>query len=95
MPDWPRTIPYDLYETLEAADHDAWRPAFQSWAKSHQLRFKLQWEADLLHRVGGQSEWRWAPGIQDRWNAIREWLVANDVPVPDRLPVRPETNSRH
>jgi hypothetical protein len=38
MPDWPQTIPYDLYKTLEAADHDAWRPAFQSWAKSHQLR---------------------------------------------------------
>ncbi|AZV78518.1 hypothetical protein EBB79_11945 [Parasedimentitalea marina] len=94
MPDWPHTIPYDLRETLEAADHEAWRPAFQSWAKSHGLRFKLHWEADLMRRVGELDQWRWTPGIQDRWAAIREWLVAHDVPVSDRLPMRPETNSR-
>lgn len=94
MPDWPRTIPYDLYEAMEAADHDAWRAAFQRWGKTHQLRFKLQWEADLLRRVGQLDEYRCAPGIQDRWNAIREWLVSHDVPVPDGLPVRPESNYR-
>ncbi|AZV77920.1 hypothetical protein EBB79_08445 [Parasedimentitalea marina] len=93
MPDWPRTIPYDLYETLEAADHDAWRAAFQSWAKSHRLEFKLQWEAALLREVGRLDEYRCLPMIQDRWTAIREWLVAHDVPVPDGLPLRPETNS--
>jgi len=94
MPGWPQTIPQDLREALEATDHDAWRQAFRSWTKVHGLRFKLQWEADLLRRVGVLDEYKWAPGIQDRWNAIREWLVAHDVPVPDRLPVRPETNSR-
>ncbi|NIZ63530.1 hypothetical protein DL239_21470 [Sedimentitalea sp. CY04] len=64
MPDWPRTIHYDLYEAMEAGDRDAWRPAFQSWAKTHRLRFKLQWEADLLRRLGELDQWKWAPGIQ-------------------------------
>jgi len=95
MPDWPQTIPYDLREALEATDHDDWRAGFGSWSKVHGLRLKLQWEADLLRRVGELDQWRWAPGIQDRWAAIREWLVVHDVSVPNRLAVRPEANSRH
>jgi len=94
MPDCPLTIPYDLREAREAIDHDDWRPAFRSWAKSHGLRFKFQRAADLMRRVGELDQWRWAPGIQDRWAAIRDWLVAHDVPAPDGLPVRPETNYR-
>ena len=94
MPDWPQTIPQDLREALEAADHDDWRAGFRSWTKVHGLRFKLQWEADLLRRVGGVDQYRCLPMIQDRWNAIREWLVLHDVPAPDGLPVRPESNYR-
>jgi len=93
MPEWSRTIPYDLYETLEAADHDAWEPAFRAWARSHKLKLKLQWDRDLLRRVGELDQWRWAPKVQDRWAAMREWLVAHDVPAPDGLPVRPEQGS--
>ncbi|PCJ04859.1 MAG: hypothetical protein COB16_17235 [Rhodobacteraceae bacterium] len=90
MSDWPHTIPYDLYEAMDAVDSDAGLAAFRSWAKSHQLRLKLQWDADLLRRVGRLDEWWCAPGIQDRWGAIREWLVAHEVPMPDGLPRRPE-----
>ena len=93
MTDWPHTIPYDLRESLEAVDHDDWCSGFRSWTKVHGLRLKLQWDADLLRRIGELDQWRWTPGIQDRWAAIREWLVAYDVPVPVRLPVRPEQRS--
>lgn len=93
MPEWPRTIPYDLFKYLESVDHDDWFPAFQIWATSHGLPIELQWEADLLRRVGRLDEWRWAPKVQDRWGAIREWLVVHEVTVPDGLPVRPEQGS--
>jgi len=93
MTDWPRTIPYDLYEAMEAADHDAWRPAFRNWAKSHRLKLKLQWDVDLKRRLGELDQLRWAPKVQDRWTAMREWLVAHDVPVPDGLPRRPEQST--
>lgn len=93
MSDWPHTIPYDLRKDLEAAGHDDWQRAFRGWAKIHQLKLKLLWDADLLRGVGELDQWRWAPKEQDRWTAIREWLVAFDVPVPVELPVRPERPS--
>ena len=93
MTDWPHTIPYDLYEALEAADRDVWRPVFRTWAKSHRLKLKLQWDVDLKRRLGELDQWRWPPKIQDRWAAMREWLVAHDVPAPEGLPRRPEQGS--
>ncbi|MEX5600741.1 hypothetical protein [Pseudophaeobacter sp. C1-32P7] len=90
MHDWPHTIPEDLRQALEAAPHEAWLPAFRSWAKQHGLRLKLQWIPDLERRVGELDKWRWAPGHQDRWGVMREWLDAKRVSAPESLPTAPE-----
>ena len=81
MPDWPQTIPQDLREALEATDHGDWRAGFRSWSKVHGLRFKLQWEADLLRRVGVLDQYRCLPMIQDRWNASHD-----SIPFPAHQP---------
>ena len=88
--EWPNTIPEDLRQAIEAADQDAWRAPFRSWAKVHKLRLKLTWWADLERRMGEQGQWRWPPKPQDRWSGMKEWLERNEVQAPDKLPVRPE-----
>ena len=62
---------------------------FCNWAEVFRLRFKLQWEADLLHWVKQLDQSRWELKLQVCWGAIREWLVV-DVEMPDGLPGRPE-----
>jgi len=88
---WPHTIPYDLKLALEATyAPEEWQHAFRAWAKSHGLRFKLQWMRGLDDDLAEQNRWRAPPAVQDRWSVIKEWLERHGVEAPDRLPVAPE-----
>ena len=88
---WPHTIPYDLKLALEATQTpEAWWQAFQAWARSHSVRFKLQWMRRLAVDLAEQDRRRSPPTDQDRWSVIKEWLEQHGVEAPDRLPVAPE-----
>lgn len=89
MSGWPWTIPEDLRVSLEAASREDWAQPFRSWAKKHGLKLKLQWFADLERRIADLEEYRDPPSIQTRWGAIKEWLEANNVSAPAKLPTRP------
>ena len=87
---WPNTIPYDLECEMQARDATDWKSALRAWSKTHKLRLKLQWFADLEREMETLESYRFIAGSQDRWVRIKEWLSANNVPVPSDLPTRPE-----
>jgi hypothetical protein len=41
---------------------------------------------DLMQKLEVLDSFRNPPSAQDRWGAIREWLVSHGVEAPDRLP---------
>lgn len=49
---------------------------------------------DLKAKLEALEGFRNPPSNQDRWGAIREWLVAHGVDAPDRMPTAPELNAR-
>lgn len=44
---------------------------------------------DLMQKLEVLDSFRNPPSAQDRWGAIREWLVAHGVKAPARLPEAP------
>lgn len=90
MSDWPYRIPFDLYKELESRRADDWQAAMRAWAKSHGLRIKLHWWPSLEGQIADLHSRRYTAGSQDHWAAMRDWLVRNDVPVPNNLRGWPE-----
>lgn len=49
---------------------------------------------DLKAKLETLDGFRNPPGNQDRWGAIREWLVVHGVEAPEHLPAAPERSAR-
>ncbi|MES0824257.1 hypothetical protein [Ruegeria sp. SCP11] len=93
MTTWPDRIPFHLHKEFETRRVDDWQTALCVWVKSHGLKLKLLWWADLERKIADLHSYRFSAGSQDHWAVIREWLERNDVPALEKLPGSPELES--